>query len=214
MKSTSLLTALFLLLHFFSFGQRASENKLNLKYAVYGVEKVTEYYYSYGGYAKCDSTPRLIQFYNQKGQLINERFPRTRYKNEYFFTYNDEGFLINIDSFGLFGFGSGFGRFVDTSYQDIQERWICFDTTRRLVETIRTSSENDFEDSQKFAYDDFGYLCSISYFHSEGGINELVSWTYKDYDSNGFLLKTTNYEANGKISSIHEFGYEYSTDDD
>lgn len=47
-----------------------------------------------------------VLYFNNKGQMVKECFER-RYNACYTYEYNKEGFLINIDTLGMFGFGTG-----------------------------------------------------------------------------------------------------------
>jgi hypothetical protein len=180
------------------------------RYARFGVEMVTEFYYSYRGFQPCDSTALNVQLYNKKGQLTKERFPRSRMNNYYTYEYNEEGFLIDIDSIGFFGYGSASGRFEDTSYEEIQECWIRFDTTRRLVQSVRYYSDLDAQVTTDYEYDDStGRLCRSASFEECKAKIEFIGSSNYEYDSNGFLLKKIFRDEEETITAIHEFVYVY-----
>lgn len=175
-------------------------------YKALGIIKIEEYRYNYKGPSPCDSTPFNVKYFNNKGQMIKE-IVHGRHNPYYTYEYNNEGFLVNIDTNGLIGIG----HFIPISLKDtafeqllIKETWFMIDTMRRLKQTIQFDSISIKTD---FTYDDFGKILSeiTSYKQWDDRYYASISKLYV-YNEMGLLHQIIRKEED-QLINIREFHY-------
>ena len=187
----------FLISPYINIGQETSKSGSYEHYTKNKIKKVTEYHYSYQGYIDCDSTPFKVKYFNEKGQLIKESFQgRGKLFAHYTFEYNNEGFLIDMDTMGMFFYSSTSSYTSDTIYKTWikAETWISFDTTSRLNEVISLSENDSLGYKKTIEYNQIGEISieqfytknenldfvksdSIQYFYNAMGLIEKIIWT-------------------------------------
>jgi len=195
-------------------GQKSSGGGIFEQYADLRITKVIEFHYSYSGFVPCDSTPLKIQSFNSKGQMIKESFRGSGKTYPYYlFDYNDEGFLVNIDTLGIFGYGHGSSLYKDTTYEQIRinETWISFDTTRRLVETTYSRNNDSTIIKKSIDYNNSGKILTEHFYTKDGTFNfVLTNSIHYLYNPIGLIEKIVWKDENNNAYEITEYHYEMS----
>ncbi len=194
------------------YGQEAYKTGVYEQYANLSIKKVTEYKYNYTGLLVCDSSPQKIQYFNEKGQLVKESFlGRGKLYSHYTFEYNKEGFLVDIDTIGMFSYVTSSGTYPTTGIEitNVKETWKVEDTSRRLIESISSSSNNSTERKKTLEYDQHGNITLEQYF-TKSGIGNYVKENSIQYFYNnmGLIEKIIWKNKEDEIEFIREYKYE------
>lgn len=210
-RNTFILT-LFFVISYVSFGQQASKTGVYEQFANRSIIKVTEYKYNYAGLLACDSSSKKIQYFNEKGQLIKESFlGRGRLNAYYIFEYNIEGFLVDIDTIGMFTYGTTISTFRDTGFvnANVQETWKIKDTSRRLIESISFSSYDSIEHKKTMEYDQNGNISLEQHYTKSGNGNYVQENSIQYFYNNmGLIEKIIWKNREDEIEYISEYKYE------
>lgn len=202
----------FLILPYINFGQEASKSGIYEHFAKNKIKKVTEFKYNYHGLIACDSTPFKVQDFNEKGQLIKESFQgRGKLFAHYTFEYNNEGFLIDMDTMGMFSYSSTSSYTADTIYKTLitAETSMSFDTTSRLIEVISLSENDSLGYKKTIEYNQIGEI-SIEQFYTKNENLDFVksiSIQYL-YNSMGLIEKIIWTNEQNVVDQITEYKYE------
>ncbi|TXI84169.1 MAG: hypothetical protein E6Q38_02320 [Crocinitomicaceae bacterium] len=212
MNRSTVFLILLIVFSFECFGQEASKTGVYEQYANLSIKKVTEYKYNYTGSLVCDSSPQKIQYFNEKGQLIKECFlGRGRLNSYYTFKYNKEGFLVDIDTMGMFSYGTSTGTYPTTGVEitNVKETWKVEDASRRLIESISSSSKDSTELKKTLEYDQQGHISLEQYF-TKSGIGNYVKENSIQYFYNnmGLIEKIIWKNKEDEIEFINEYKYE------
>jgi len=212
MNRSTVFLILLIIIPYEGFGQEASKTGVYEQYANLSIKKVTEYMYNYTGLPVCDSSPQKIQYFNDKGQLIKESFlGRGKLNSHYTFEYNKEGFLVDIDTMGMFTYVTSTGTYPTTVIEitNVKETWKVEDTSRRLIESIRSSSNNSTELKKTLEYDQHGNITLEQYF-TKSGIGNYVKENSIQYFYNtmGLIEKIVWKNKEDEIEFIREYKYE------
>lgn len=157
-----------------------------------------------------DSIPVRTLYFNQKGQMVMEEFTN-RHNAYYKYSYNNGGFLIDIDTNGRFDYGFGYSDgYKDTLWENInkEEQWFSINTIKKLkTETICYSNDSICAKTI-YEYDTTGRLIKEIYFdrknlddyHLTGSVlyeyiyeNLLSKIIYKDEENRIYRVEKTRY---------------------
>lgn len=208
-----LIIVVFLFISKSFYAQRSCGGGVSLKYKELGIRKVEEYkFYSNHSHSN-DSIPRRTLYYNHLGQITKEQFNDQFSKPFYTFKYNEEGFLVDIDTNGRIGIGIGAAEpITDTIFSQIksQEWWFNIDTIQRLQTSV--SYVNDSVGFKKeYQYNSYGQITSEYQFsiQMEGGFKLVESIIY-EYNEQHLLIKCVRKnEETKEVISVEEYLYYY-----
>jgi hypothetical protein len=200
---------LFLLLSFQLFGQIDYSELKNDLYSKNKVKEVRIYQFRNDNYIRCSDKPKVIKNYNSFGNLIKkeEYYHLVTY---YKYKYNDENFLIDVDTSGMIGIGYSIGDSV------------CDPTTEKCITIIESGyvgncnvkfEEITFCEIEKaqhktiYQYDSFCRLTGTFSYIIEDGKESFIGSLITEYNSYGLIAK--EYQMNEKYEIYYVTDYEY-----
>lgn len=181
-------------------------------YKKLGIVKIEEYYYNIEQTNAKDSVPKRTLFFDNLGQMIKEQFNQNFTNPFYSYHYNNEGFLTDIDTNGMFGYGfSSSLPLPDTIYSlySIEETWFSIDTITRIKTSVKHSHNDSLYIKKEYLYDSLGQvikeIISLKKENDPYKVSESVSYEFNDLN---LLTKIVwKNEENNQIIAIEEHRY-------
>lgn len=200
---------LFLILSFQLFGQIDYSELKNDLYTKNKVKEVRIYNMNFVYPNRCDSIPDEIKEYNSLGYLKRKLIGRGL-KTRFNYYYNDEKFLINIDTSGMWGWGyatcdSLCNTTNETCLTIIESGYVgnCF----VKFEEITFCEIDKTQHKTIYQYDSFCRLIGTFYYIIENGKERFDGSSITEYNSYGLIAK--EYQMNEKYEINYVTDYEY-----
>lgn len=202
---------LFLILSFQLFGQIDYSELKNDLYTKNKVKEVRIYNMNFEYPNRCDSIPKEIKKYNVKGYLTSRICGNGAIKSKYKYEYNDENFLIDVDTSGLRGIVlNSEDELCDSSgitYLTFIETGFIGNCQLKFEEVNIYSINNQIQFKKKYQYDSFCRLIGTFYYSIENGKESFDGSSITEYNSFGLIAK--EYQMNEKYEIYYVTDYEY-----
>lgn len=159
------------------------------KYVEQQIFKIEEFTYNNNLKYTLDTSLSHVLYINEKGQLTKETFYRGKWGSDYKYEYNDEGFLVDIDTNGMFVYGySSSIAIIDTTYNysEITETWMDIDTFHLLKMKIEYFPKDSLAVKSTFEYDSVGRILEKQYFSKNSNEEfQFFGCDYYEYNNLG-----------------------------
>lgn len=153
------------------------------EYKLAEIESLTKMYVKCSDSTKNDTLFRYRQEFDENGNMIEEHFNCIYDSDCYYrYYYNDEGFLMAVDTNGFFGYGRSYGG-SDTTYQTEIREYRTTIHGQQVVKEVR-----------------------IDHLRKDKYI------TYYDYNKDGKSIRETTYFADGELTRVLIYVTRYNSD--
>jgi hypothetical protein len=196
----------------FVYAQQSSGGGTFPAYKQHNILKVEEYRYTFKESPVNDSLPVRTLEFDKSGRMVREEFTQRRSSPYYTYTYNPEGFLIDIDTTGLFGYGSFVSdRLMDTLFKHkiVEETSFYIDTFKLVASRKTTHIEDSVSYRTDFSYNTLGQLVmERTFLQDKSGKFVCIRSDQREYNTMGLLMRIIHRdEQEDEVNEVEEFKY-------
>ena len=192
---------------FLSFAQQGVNGGYFPKIHNCKVSSAKSYIVNYNDSIAIDTIFNGTTFYNKQGFLVKEEFKGRYGVKSYKYHYNDLGFLIQIDTNGLFGYGHGSN--PDTVLTEHTKEYITYGDEERLIRDIFVIKTDTVEFHTMYFYNSLGKVSKET--HLSGRDESTLEITYYieySYLDCGLKSEELRFDSDMKIISKQVYNYE------
>ncbi len=200
---------LFALLNLTGFSQPREKTLYDRQLELCNVKSVESFILKYDDGKVIDSIFIEIKHFNESGFLMKKELPWRKEANRIIkYNYDEEGYLIRIDSLGLFNRG-GFS-YRDTMIYEKSEIFMMVAGQKKMLEKTSKIKGDTIEFQTKYRYNDSGQLIEEVHFsgkdHNSLKLRYYINYYYLEC---GTLEKKVSLNADNKVKSEHLRIYEF-----
>lgn len=192
---------------FYSFAQQGLNGGYFPEIQGCKVSSANSYRVNYKDGIAIDTFSNGTTFYSKRGFLVKEEFKGTYGVKSYKYHYDDLGFLIQIDTNGLFGYGHGLN--PDTVLTAHTKEYITYGDEERLTRDVFVIKTDTIEFHTLYFYNSFGKVSKET--HLTGRDESTLEVTYcveYSYLDCGLKSEELRYDSDMNIMSKLVYNYE------
>jgi hypothetical protein len=171
------------------------------------VRSAKSYSITYDNSTAVDTFNNGTTFFNKQGFIEREEYKGLFGAKSYKYHYNDLGFLIQIDTNGLFGYGQGSN--PDTVLTEHTKEYIRYCTEERLLRDIFVIKTDTIQFHTLYSYNSSGKVSKKTHL---SGRNEstlaITSYVEYHYLVCGLISEELRLDSDMKIISRRVYEYE------
>jgi hypothetical protein len=197
------------LLSYTGFSQQIEKTLYQPQMKICNVKSVKSIILKYNDGKIVDSLFSMLEHYNERGFIIKKELPWREEANRIIkYSYNEDDYLIRIDSLGLFNRGSS--SFIDSTVFEKSEVFFIVAGQKKVLEKTSKIKGDTIVFQTKYDYNNSGQL--INEVHFSGRTHNSLKRTHHieyKYLECGALRKKVYFNAENKLASEHIRIYQF-----